>query len=242
MPIIAGFLAIFKMWMLFDALQRCGRRCNNNYWFLICWVPFGDWVYFFAVKIHDPEFKQVWGKAFTRPATLEDVRYQANHSPSLVNKVSLCKALIDADKFAEADELLSELSKANPNEREIVFLLAICRSRAGNKSQAIETFETLIVTDLSCFDYKAADELASLYWSAERKNDAVELLNKMFKKSHRISHQVELAKSLYHLERKDEAKEVLQTAMQDYKHAPKFVKRQYRSAAREAQSMLRAFS
>ena len=48
--VILGYLALaFKIWMVFDAL----RRKVHLLWFFVLMVPFGDWVYFFAVKVRD---------------------------------------------------------------------------------------------------------------------------------------------------------------------------------------------
>ncbi|MFN8392561.1 MAG: tetratricopeptide repeat protein [Bdellovibrionota bacterium] len=241
-PIFGTLLIIFKSWMLYDAIQRSGGRAGSNTWFLICWIPFGDWVYFFAVKIHDPEFSRYF-KAFTkRPPKLDDVRYLAEHSPSVKNKLNFVRALIDHNDFAEADKVLEDLLRIDPNDREALFLAATNKARAGEHERGIELFNTLIAKDLSCFDYRPAEALAELYWTSGKKEESVELLRKVFKRSHRLSHQVELAKCLFHLEHKDEARQVLQSGINDYKHAPRFVKRQYKSAAREAQSILRALS
>ena len=39
----------FSLWMLVDAYQRHAE----HYWFLIILFPFGEWAYFFLVKVHD---------------------------------------------------------------------------------------------------------------------------------------------------------------------------------------------
>jgi len=39
----------FSIWMLVDAYQRRAE----HYWYLIIFFPFGEWVYFFLVKVHD---------------------------------------------------------------------------------------------------------------------------------------------------------------------------------------------
>ena len=43
----------FMAWMLIDAI----RRRADGYWYLIIFIPFGEWFYFFRVKIHDPEMQ-----------------------------------------------------------------------------------------------------------------------------------------------------------------------------------------
>ena len=50
MPILMALSAVFKGWLLIDAMRRGG--CCNNYWYMvIILVPFGEWAYFFMIKI-----------------------------------------------------------------------------------------------------------------------------------------------------------------------------------------------
>lgn len=49
----------FSIWMLVDAYKR-GESCL---WWGVILFPFGEWIYFFVVKIHDFEF----GRMFSRP-------------------------------------------------------------------------------------------------------------------------------------------------------------------------------
>lgn len=39
----------FSIWMVVDAYKRGAE----HYWYLIIFFPFGEWIYFFLVKIHD---------------------------------------------------------------------------------------------------------------------------------------------------------------------------------------------
>ena len=58
MPLLMALSAIFKGWMLIDAIRRGG--CCNNYWYMvIVFVPFGEWAYFLMIKAHDPEFAKI---------------------------------------------------------------------------------------------------------------------------------------------------------------------------------------
>ncbi len=43
------FSYAFSVWMLVDAHKRGAQ----HYWYLIIFFPFGEWVYFFLIKIHD---------------------------------------------------------------------------------------------------------------------------------------------------------------------------------------------
>lgn len=230
----------FKVWMLLDAMQRGGSRGGSNYWFLICWVPFGDWIYFFAVKVHDPEFAKLRRRFFTRPVPLSQLRYNARHSPSGVNKLRLAEALFDAREYTEAEALLAEVLQLDAKNREARYLLGECKRQRGDLVGSGEELEKVVESDITYRNYHAAADLARVYWATGRREEAVEFLRKLFKKSRRMLHTTELAKYLIELDQKAEAREVLERAIDDFEHAPRFVRRQDRSAAKEAQSLLRS--
>ncbi len=49
MPLILFLSYAFSIWMVVDAFKRGAE----HYWYLIIFCPFGEWIYFFLVKIHD---------------------------------------------------------------------------------------------------------------------------------------------------------------------------------------------
>ncbi len=227
--------------MLVDAVQRSSGRCGGaNYWFIICWVPFGDWVYFFAVKIHDPEFARIWKRWFVKPVTIDQLRYNFRHSPSAVNQLALAEALVVTGEYEEAESLLEAVVRADKKDREANFLLGLCKREQSDLAGACEAFERVCQSDITYRNFEAASELASSYWELGKKEEAVEFLRKLFKKSRRLAHTIELAKYLVEMDQRDEAREVLATAMDDFHHAPRFVKNLDKSAAKEASHILRA--
>ena len=50
--ILFFFQSAFSLWMIVDAI----RRGAAYYWYPVIALPFGEFVYFFVVKIHDPEY------------------------------------------------------------------------------------------------------------------------------------------------------------------------------------------
>ncbi len=51
----------FSIWMMVDAYKRGA----SHFWYLIIFIPFGEWVYFFLVKAQDFKFS----KLFSRPGS-----------------------------------------------------------------------------------------------------------------------------------------------------------------------------
>ena len=123
MPLITVLLGLFKVWMLVDALQRgCGRGgCGGMYWYWLILMPFGDFAYFFVVKIHDPEFVKLRKDIFTRPPSVEQLRYNMQHNPCYANKKSLAMALLNGQNYTEALSLFDEILKQDAADKNCLY-------------------------------------------------------------------------------------------------------------------------
>ena len=71
-------LLAFKIWMVVDAV----RKSQPYYWFLIIFfLPFGDVVYFFMVKIHDLRWQKLAVPRRALPTIAElQARYRSARS------------------------------------------------------------------------------------------------------------------------------------------------------------------
>ena len=241
MGILGALLIGFKAWMLIDAIQRSGARGGNNYWFLICWIPFGDWAYFFAVKIHDPEFSRIWRKFFQKRISLDDLRYAYKMSPSALNKLTLAQALHDKGQFEEAVTLSEELLKFEPDNKVYQFLHASCLIGMKKIDEASGVLETLIEKDFSFRNYEAATTLALLYVEKKEGEKAVQLYRRVVKSSSQLRYQIELARILAEQGNAAEARQIVDDAIQQFKHEPKFIQRRDRrelGVAKKVRKML----
>lgn len=240
MPALALFTAIFKALMLVDSFQRFGWCCSNYWYYIILFLPFGEWIYFFMVKIHDPQIARYTKVFFTKRVSLEDLRYRAAESPSVANKTVLAQALIDSGAFTEARELLQELVKSDPTSKRTVFLFAQALLGEGDSSSAVSELERITSSDLAFDNFHPAMTLAEAYWNDSAKEKAVELLRLVANRSRRLEHSTALAKCLINLNSRDEARLLLDKGLNDFKHSPAYVKRGERPYAREAKNMLRS--
>ena len=144
---------VFMLWMLWDAFQR---RCER-YWYLIILLPLGEWFYFFMVKFHDPEFsraKSVVTAAFKKPVTVESLRYRAQETPSLANRLLYAQGLHDQGDYSQAGGLFSEILHRDPKQKEALLGLGLCLQGNGDLAGAIEQFGVLIDLDHASFDYE----------------------------------------------------------------------------------------
>jgi len=61
---------------------------------LIILMPFGAWIYFFAVKIHEYDLRALKRLLLLeRPPTVDELRYLVEQTPSIENRVKLADAL-----------------------------------------------------------------------------------------------------------------------------------------------------
>ncbi len=228
----------FSLWLVVDAI----RRGAAYYWYPVIMMPFGEWAYFFTIKIHDPEFdwaRELYKKLTTKKVTLEERRYRARQSPSFAHKIELAQALYDAQAYREAAEVFAEAIEMDANSREALYGLALTHSALGEYQEAIKIFTDLIELEPSFHDYAVYSDLAYAFVQSGRLKDTHQLLEGLVTKSPRLGHRVLHAHYLLADGMKHEAREQLETGLREFDHAPKYVKRKNRSWARRAKQMLK---
>ena len=228
----------FSLWLVVDAI----RRGAAYYWYPVIMMPFGEWVYFFTIKVHDPEFdwaRELYKRLTTKKVTLEERRHRARESPSYANKVELAQALHDTGAYSEAVELFAEALAMHAESREALYGLALAHSALGDYEQATLRLTELIELDSSFRDYAAYSDLAHVLTQGGRLQDVHVLLEGLVTKSPRIAHRVLYAHYLLAGEKKDEAREQLEAGLREYDHAPKYGQRKNRVWARRAKQMLK---
>ena len=239
MPRVLAFLEIaVSLWLVVDAV----RRNAAYYWYPIIMMPFGEWIYFFTIKIHDPELewaRELYKKLTTKKVTIEERRYRAEQSPSFSNQLALAQALYDAQAFGQAAEQFEAAIGMHDDSRDTLYGLALCRIGLGDYQQAIEGFEQVIELDPAFRDYAVYSDLADALCESGRLKEVHELLDGLVTKSPRLRHRVLHAHYLFHDGRSEEAREQLRSGLNEYDHAPKYVKRKNRIWARRAKQMLK---
>ncbi len=223
-------------WMLIDAL----RRRADGYWYLIIFVPFGEWFYFFKVKVHDPEWQ--WLKDLfhrEKPPTVESLRYQYSQTPSLTNRLRLGQALHDAGKYGEASELFSQVLASNEENRDALLGLALCKAGLEDLEGAVGLLQELIEAEPSFEEYEPWLHLSRTLWRLGRQEEALEVLGRLVEKSPRPGHSVALAHLQIEADQRAEARRTLTKTLEHFEHAPKFFRRNNRAWARQAKRMLR---
>jgi hypothetical protein len=232
----------FSLWLLVDAYSR---PRVPRFWYFIILMPFGEWFYFFKFKIHDPEF--AWLKTpfialFEKPASIEELRFRLEQTPSFDNRVALAQALYDHDECEESAALFEEAVKTNGTSCEALYGLAVSRIALNDDEQAIDPLRKLLELETSYREYDGWAKLTHCLWQVDRKEEALDSLAELVKNSPRLPHRMLYAHYLSQDERLDAAQEQLITGIRDFEYAPSYIKRTNRALVRQAKEMLQRLS
>ncbi len=235
-PMVLFYLvAAFKLWLLIDAM----RRHSEYYWyFIITLMPLGDWAYFFVFKF--PELRrQVATFRLHRPNSLEALSYAVKTTPSAENRLRLAEGLYDAGLRTEAREQFEAVLKTRPTDARALYGVAMTLKADGNLTAAVARFNELLESSPAHEDYTPVLELVDTHKQLQQPDEALALLELLVRRSPRVKHQLALAEHLVDMDRNEEAKRSLDTALRDFDHSPDFVQRRERSFFRSAQALRR---
>ena len=238
---LAWLFLLFKAFMLVD----CVRSGNDRMWYVIVFVPFGEFAYFFMFKAHDPALRRALRAIIPQArVSLEQLRREADQSPSFKNRERFADALLEAHRFAEARTLYEQLLQFTSDNRSQLLRLAQCARGEGLLEQAAEILRPIVNTDLKYSDYRAALELASIETELARNSEAVTLLKRITAQSDRLDLRLELAKALLLLPQgaTEETKRLLDEIIADFRSSPPFYRRENRRVFRDAKRLRRGLT
>jgi hypothetical protein len=231
--VLAALRTAFMIWMLVDAI----RRRAETFWYFVIFMPFGEWIYFFMVKIHD--FKQLKRRLGTRAPSLDQLRFQAKDSPSLLNRLRLADGLHDSGRYDEAAGLYAEVLRQEPQNRGALHGAGLCKIELGEIDAAVTDLQQLVQLDPPFRDYRPWQDLAGALCRAGRLDEATATLRRLVATSPRLAHRVALAELLIEEGQTDEARTLLADALEEYRHAPGHQRRLVRAAVSTARRLLK---
>ena len=226
----------FSLWMLVDAIRR---RCAFH-WYILILFPFGEIAYFLMVKIHDPEWQPVretFSSILQRKASLRGLRYRQEQTPSFENTVGLAQALYNAKQYEESAEVFGRALRLEESE-EALYGLALSLMGLKRHKEAIERLNQLIERRPDYEDYDGWPHLALALTEAGRSQEVVSLLEGLVEMSPRLNHRMLLAHYLMRDGKFQQARDQLETGLNEHRHAPRFLKKRQRAWARQAKKML----
>jgi hypothetical protein len=224
----------FTIWMLVDSY----RRGAEYYWFwvILFFQPIGAWVYFFLVKIGEFQGLREW-ISFQRRPRLEELRYRAEQTPTLTNRLALAERLVELSDYEEAGPHLEAVLAQEPELSPARYLLAQCRAQTGRPDEAVRLLEKLIDRDRTWSNYAAWHLLVRLHGENGHADEALATSRELARLAPTLQHQYLLAERLVDEGQDDEARKVLGRALEDYRYAPGFVRRRNRVWAGRARRL-----
>jgi hypothetical protein len=223
----------FKLWMAIDA----GRKRQPYYWFLIILaLPFGDFVYFFVVKIHDYKWRKL-ASLFRSPPAIEQLKFRYRESPCLDNRMALAQALAAAGRHVEAIVEFDGICASRKDEPEALWGLALSRAALGELDEASATLERLLVVSPAYHDFEPWVMLAGLQHKRGLGAESLETLRKLVRKSARADHQMLLAEALIAADGRVEAAGLLDSIIEGHAHAPDYIRRRDRGVVGRARRL-----
>ena len=233
---VAWLFLIFKAFMLVD----CIRTGNDRMWYVIVFVPFGEFAYFFMFKAQDPALRKALRTIIPRArVSIELLRREAEQSPSFKNREQYADALLDARRYPEARILYEQMLHSTSDNRSLLLRLARCARSEGLLKETVELLGPIVEADIKYDDYKAALELAAVNAELGQHAEAVALLRRVTAQSSRLDLRLELARALLLQPEKSTADiaHLLDEIMADFRSSPAFYRRENRRVFRETRKL-----
>ncbi len=233
-PLLSLGQTAFMVWMLIDAYRR---RAEGFWFWVILFLPgLGAWVYFFAVVLRDFRGPNLGG-LFQRRASLEELRYRAEHLPTLVSHLELAERLIELGQHADALPHLLAAQKMEPEHPRPLFALALCHKEQGHPDLAVPLLEGLLARDPRWHNYAAWYLLIEARAQAGDAAGAVASCRELARLAHSLEHNCLLAEHLLKAGQVEEADRLLEAALRDHDYAPGPIRRRNRRWASEARRL-----
>ncbi len=225
----------FSLWMLYDATQRRAA----TFWYFVILMPGGEFVYFLAVYMrNDRKMQKMVRKLAERPESIEQLQAAVEALPSVVNKLRLAQGLHDKGRMVEAAEAFRGVLVRDTENKEALYGLALSCGASHDDAGAVDALERLVALDVGYKEFAPGAELAAILWRKDRRDEALAMMKKVSRRSHRFEHEVQYAMFLIESGSRDDARELLTKGLNQHESGPKFAKRQDAVWAKRARALL----
>jgi hypothetical protein len=233
--------AALTIWLLIDQ----SRRGGDTFWFwiILFFQPIGAWAYFVLVKL--PTMRGVTGyhgtgrlaALFQPRASLDELRYRADHIPTLANRLALAQRLIEKQQFNEAVPYLETSLKTEPEHGQILYSLALCHAKVGRPDQALPLLEKLLSREPRWSNYIGWFLLIETRDAKGDSAGALDACRELVRLAPIMHHHCLLAEHLLQQGQIDEATGLLERSLRDHSFAPGPIRRRNRRWANEARRL-----
>ncbi|MGE3803590.1 MAG: hypothetical protein AB7K24_02835 [Gemmataceae bacterium] len=241
-PILSLAQTGLTIWMAIDCYQRGAEWFW--FWIILFFQPIGAWVYFLAVKLGDLRGSggsgPGWlGSLFQRKTPIEELRYKAEHVPTLTNQLALAERLIELEEYEEAITFLDLAMAREPDHCRINYCHAVCQVELGAPLKALPFLDKVIARDAYWSDYSAWRLLVRARVELNDMEGALETCSELARIAPTLQHRCMLAERLAALDRNEEGRKLLIRALDEQRYAPATAKRLNRKWASEAKRLIK---
>jgi hypothetical protein len=231
-PILSVLHLALVVWMIVDA----NRRGVDYYWYwiILCIPVAGPMAYFLVFKAHEIHG---WRNLFQPKTSLQELRYRADQTPTLANHLALAQRLIEQKDYAGALPHLEKAQPMEPDHSQVMYSLAVCYKELGQAEKSTPLLERIISRDRTWSDYAAWRALIEIYDEKGNKEGALKTCRDLVKLAPSLRHRCLLAEHLLAAQQSDEARQLLDQALQDHYYAPGPLRRRNRHWASEARRL-----
>ena len=192
------------------------------YWVILFFQPFGAWIYFFAVFLRNARFGRgiSTGPLWQRKLSLDELRYRAERTPTVVNRMALAQALMAKGKHADAIALLEAVMAADDIYCQPMHDLAVCHLAGKEPAKAVALLKRLLQRDYRWSHYLAWRTLIDAHSACNEPAEALKACRELEKMVPTLENKCLLAEHLLDHHLQSEAIELLDQALEDHAYAP----------------------
>jgi hypothetical protein len=230
--------AALTIWMLVDV----SRRGVEFYWFWIILIfqPFGAWIYFFLYKARELGGGHRWlSNLFHRRPSLQELRHRVERLPTMACRLELSERLVEIREYAEALPHLEAVLEREPEHCQALFALAETRRGLGQPDLSVPLLQKLLSRHSSWGDYKAWHALIEVRAEAGDQAGALNSCRELARIAPSLEHRYLLAEHLLDSGDKDQAIEIVQQGLDDYRYLTGISRRRDRRWVGKAKQLLK---
>jgi hypothetical protein len=223
------------------------RTGRDRFWiYIIIFLPMAGGIAYLILEILIPFFRGSGArravgnmqKVIDPGRTLRALEDEARFAPTTANNMRLAEAYLDADRPAEAADILrSCLVGPFKNDETIIVLLAKAENAKGNHAEAIALFEQLESKGVKLIDD------SFLVWAdsceqAQRHEEAEKIYLKAVDSSPGLEARYRYAEFLKHLGRESEMNQEIKRMIEVFERLPSYMRRSEKCWVQTAQKNL----
>lgn len=192
------------------------------YWVILFFQPLGAWIYFFAIILRNV---RIGGGVSTGPLwqkklSLDELRYRAERTPTVVNRMALAQRLMERGHHAEAIPLLEAVMAADDIYCQPMHDLAVCHLAGNEPAKAVALLKRLLQRDYRWSHYRAWRTLIDAHSACNDPVEALKACRELEKMVPTLENKCLLAEHLVDNRLQPEAIELLDQALEDHAYSP----------------------